>query len=71
MISLPFLPSKLDPPFKQRIYQAAMKELLEKKDKARGLSKAKKDAQETASIKKAWQVIAKKEIPKMFRIYQK
>ena len=72
MISLNFNPYELDTKQKKKIYDGAVKELVESRALTnKQLSAMQKEKQEQAALKRAWLNIAKKDIPKAFRAYQK
>lgn len=48
-----------------------MKEIVDQREKIKGISKQAREKQEASNIKRAWMNIVKKDIPKAFRQYQK
>lgn len=71
VLSLPFNPSVNDPPNKRKLYEATVKDILEKREKSKSMSKPSREKLEITAIKRTWQLIAKREIPRMHKIYQK
>ena len=72
MISLNFNPYDLDNKQKKKIYDGAVQEIIEARNQtAKQISAAQREKQEQAALKRAWTNIAKKDIPKAFRAYQK
>ena len=69
VLSLPFNPSENDPPHKRKLYEATIKDIAEKREKTKSISTAAKEKMEVTAIKRTWQLIAKRDIPKMHRIY--
>ena len=71
VISLQFNPYELDDNNKKKVYEGAMKDIIEQRDKIKAISKQAREKQELSNIKRAWLNIVKKDIPKAFRGYQK
>jgi ribosomal protein S4 len=71
VISLQFNPYELDDQQKKKVYDSAVKDLVEQREKIKSISKQAKEKQEQSNIKRAWLNIVKKDIPKAFRGYQK
>ena len=72
VISLQFNPYFIDDDLeKRKIYDSYMREILDQRDKIKNAPKEAKNKQEAQNIKRAWQNIVKKDIPKAYRMYQK
>ena len=72
VISLNFNPYELDNKQKKKIYEGAVKEIAEVRNQTvKQISVTQREKQEQAALKRAWTNIAKKDIPKAFRAYQK
>lgn len=73
MISLQFNPYFLEEnEEKKKAYEEQVREILEQREKVKQVvPKMTKEKIENASLRKAWLTIAKKDIPKAYRIYQK
>lgn len=71
VISLQFNPYELDDNQKKKVYESAMKDIIEQREKIKAISKQAREKQEQSNIKRAWINIVKKDIPKAYRGYQK
>ena len=72
VISLNFNPYDLDSKQKNKIYEGAVKDLNEHRNQQiKQISNIQREKQEQAALKRAWTNIAKKDIPKAYRAYQK
>ena len=72
VISLQFNPYFIqEDPEKKKIYDGYMREIIEQRDKIKNAPYDAKLKQEQANLKRAWQNIVKKDIPKAYRLYQK
>ena len=72
VISLQFNPYFIqEDPEKKKIYDGYMREIIEQRDKIKNAPSDAKLKQEQANLKRAWQNIVKKDIPKAYRLYQK
>ena len=72
MISLNFNPYDLDTKLKKTIYEGAIKDLAEhRSQQIKQISQQQREKQEQAALKRAWTNIAKKDIPKAYRVYIK
>lgn len=71
VISLSFNPYNCDTEIKKQTYLKATNEIAEKKEKLKSLDSDQKDKMIQQSVQKEWAVIAKKEIPKMWKAFQK
>lgn len=72
MISLQFNPYFIeDNEEKKKIYESYMKDIIEYREKTKGISSEVKAKQEETNHRKLWLGIVKKDIPKAFRLYQK
>ena len=71
VISLSFNPYNCDTELKKQTYIKATGEIWEKKEKFENLDPEQKEKLMQVSIQKEWAVIAKKEIPKMWKAFQK
>ena len=70
VISLQFNPYFIDDDLeKRKIYDSYMREILDQRDKIKNAPKEAKNKQEAQNIKRAWQNIVKKDIPKAYRMY--
>ena len=69
VLSLPFNPSINDAPNKRKLYEATVKDIIDKREKSKSMSKNSKEKLEITAIKRTWQLIAKREIPRMHKIY--
>jgi len=70
VISLNFNPYDLDTKQKKKIYESAIKEISDQRNVAvKQITSALREKQEQAIIRRAWVNIAKKDIPKAFRVY--
>jgi chromatin-remodeling ATPase INO80 len=56
---------------KKLIYEGYMRDILDQREKIKNAPKEAKNKQETQNIKRAWNNIVKKDIPKAYRMYQK
>lgn len=71
VISLNFNPYNCDDENKKQAYKKAMGEVIQKKDKLKNLDPAQREKVELMAIQKEWALISKKEIPKMWKGFQK
>ena len=71
VISLSFNPYECDTELKKQAYKKAMGEIGSKKEKFKNLDPEQREKMELIAIQKEWALIAKKEIPKMWKAFQK
>lgn len=71
VVSLSFNPNNLDSDIKKSTYKKAMGDLIDKKNKFKNLDPEQREKMELLAIQKEWAIIAKKEIPKAFKAFQK
>ena len=72
VISLNFNPYDLDTKLKKKVYEGAVKDLVDHRNQQiKQISQTQRDKQEQAALRRAWINIAKKDIPRAYRVYIK
>ena len=72
VISLGFNPYELDSRSKKKIFEGTVKDIRDHKPaQSKNLTPAAREKQEAAALKRAWTNIARRDIPKAHRTYQK